>query len=134
MAKYTNIIRIISKEIEKGNIYMNGKGNFISEEMVTTGIEESYVKALRNKEIPITTGFEDFKKEFTTGVISTTEVLSKIVAEFKLDNDNPTADTTKVSEPSEENVTQSEPSEEKKQSSEHSEPKKPKGKKEVITK
>ncbi len=111
MAKYTNVVRIIKKEIEKGNIYMTEKGNFVSAEYVNSNVKEQFLKDLKSEKIPFTTSFDEYAKDKTEKVVSATEVLSKIIVDFGIKTES--EETTEEEKP----VTKEEPKKEHKTTS-----------------
>ena len=87
MAKRTNIVRIIKNEIEKGNKYLCANGNLVSEEMVTGGIADEFIKGLRAGTIPVTKSLEEYTKE-TVGNMAKAEDFLKYFDSY-FDKDEP---------------------------------------------
>lgn len=90
MAKRTNIVRIITNEIEKGNLYITESGNLVSEEMVTSGIKAEFIKGLNAGDIPMTVSLEDYKKQTLGNMKQASELLTLINKWF---NPAPAEDT-----------------------------------------
>lgn len=63
MAKRFNIIRNIKDEIEKGNIYLDTNGNFVSEEMLERRILDDFKRAITNGDkVALGQSLPDYKK------------------------------------------------------------------------
>lgn len=109
MAKYTNVVRIIKKEIEKGNIYMTEKGNFVSADYVNSNVKEQFLKDLKSEKISFNTSFEEYAKDKTEKVVSADEVLSKIISDFGIKTESEIVEEKTVTkeEPKKENKTTS---------------------------
>ena len=78
MAKRTNITRIITNEIEKGNIYVTKDGNFVSEEMLTKGLKDDFMKALKAGEIGEDTSLSAYKELTLANMEKASELLTHI--------------------------------------------------------
>lgn len=56
-----NILTTIKKEIEKGNNFLDKKGNFVSMEKIEVSLKKSYLAGLKDGSIPFSWSFEDYK-------------------------------------------------------------------------
>lgn len=92
MAKRTNVIRILTNEIEIGNTIILSNGNIVSPSLVENGIKEEYIKGLRNNTIPLTTNYADYLKE-TLGNTTKAEELLSLVQNFLGTSEEVTNDT-----------------------------------------
>ena len=78
MAKRTNVIRILTNEIERGNTIILSNGNIVSSSLVENGIKEEYIKSLRNNTIPMTTNYADYLKDAIGNTVKAEELLSLV--------------------------------------------------------
>ena len=93
MAKRTNIIRIIKNEIEKGNIYLCANGNLVSEEMLTSGIADEFIKGLRAGEIPVNKSLEEYTKETVGNMTKAEDFLKALYNYFTCEHATTKPDT-----------------------------------------
>lgn len=56
----TNIKKIILKEIEKGNIYINNQFNILSLEQINKGFQKDYLKSLKDGNVSFMVSFEEY--------------------------------------------------------------------------
>lgn len=58
-----NIVATIKKEVEKGNLYLDKKANFVSASKIETTLKKSYIDGLKNGSINIEKPFTDYRTE-----------------------------------------------------------------------
>ena len=83
-----NIIAYTRKELEKGNTLIDKKGNFTSEEKVTTKLRKAYIDGLKNGSVAFDTNFNDYaSNEIDQCYIKTSDFLAGLEQDngFELD-------------------------------------------------
>lgn len=60
MARRTNIMRIINTELEKGNSFLNNKGEFVSTDVIKEELKKEYIVGLQEEKISVNLSFTDY--------------------------------------------------------------------------
>lgn len=85
MAKRTNIERIITAEIEKGNVYVIPGGNFVSAEMLDKEVKAEYQKAVNEPDFDMNMTLATFKENKLSGMKKAEDLLAFIKMFFDTD-------------------------------------------------
>lgn len=78
MAKRPNIIRFIVNEIEKGNQYIDNKGNFISKSETEKRAMEAYLKDMKAGKIDMSVPPTEYVHSFTDTLTNADTLLKEI--------------------------------------------------------
>lgn len=70
-----NIITMLEKEIEKGNLYADSKGNTIKSEKIETMAKRSYVNDLKSGAIGFDTSFDSYHADILAGYMSINAII-----------------------------------------------------------
>lgn len=63
MARYTNLIRLLQQQKEKGNTHIDGSGNFVTADKLEKTLKHEFVKKLNSGEISMDTSCNDYIQE-----------------------------------------------------------------------
>lgn len=74
--KRVNIFKIASKEVEKGNLYLDKNGTFVS--APERDIIKAYGKDIAFGEIEVTTSFDDYKARYMETYIPVSALLETL--------------------------------------------------------
>lgn len=84
MAKKANIIRIMQNEVTKGNIYIAGNGDMVSEDFVNKGIKDQYLKDLRDEKISYDVSFAQYKEQTVGSLLKVEDVIAEMERAYNL--------------------------------------------------
>ena len=107
-----NIMQMISKEVEKGNVLLDKKGNFLPTEKVEATLKKAYLTGLKDGSVSFEKSFEDFKNaEIEKGYLPTSAVVRTLETFFP--NDTPEIPAPVESEATTEETQETEPEKKK---------------------
>jgi len=74
--KRVNILKVANKEIEKGNLYLDKNGTFVS--APDADIVKAYGKDIASGEISVTMSFDDYKVQYMESYIPVSAVIETL--------------------------------------------------------
>lgn len=74
--KRVNLFKTANKEVEKGNLYLDRNGTFVS--APEGDIVKAYGKDIASGDIPVTKSFEDYKAEYMETYIPVSAVIETL--------------------------------------------------------
>lgn len=93
-----NIIKILEREVEKGNRLVDSKGNLYSFEKVEVMSQKAYVSDLKNGTIPFDKTFKDYHNDILEEYVTIPCIISNLKDFIKYGNEQPDLNTPQKEE------------------------------------